>query len=45
MVVDGYWVLLAGEPDIYLHFFADITEYATERMFPGKECGEAAGCL
>lgn len=44
MVVDGYWVPLAGEPDIYLHFFADITEYAAEHMFPNKESGEVKGC-
>lgn len=44
MVVDGYWVPLAGEPDIYLHFFADITEYAAEHMFPRKEDGEVKGC-
>ncbi len=45
MVVDGYWVPLAGEPDIYLHFFADITAYAAGHMFPEKkECAESAGC-
>ena len=44
MVVDGYWVPLAGEKDIYLHFFADITEYAADRMFPKKECGAGSDC-
>lgn len=44
LVVDGYWVPLAGEKDIYLHFFADITEYAAEHMFPAKECSEGVGC-
>jgi hypothetical protein len=36
--------LLAGEPDIYLHFFADISEYAADRMFPKKKTAEATGC-
>ena len=44
MVVDGYWVPLAGEQDIYLHFFADISEYAAERMFPKKDSTEASHC-
>lgn len=44
MVIDGYWVPLAGEQDIYLHFFADITEYAADRMFPKKEAAEDTGC-
>lgn len=44
MVVDGYWVPLAGEPDIYLHFFADITEYAAEKMFPGAQLEKESGC-
>lgn len=44
MVVDGYWIPLAGEKDIYLHFFTDITEYAAERMFPKKECEVESGC-
>jgi hypothetical protein len=44
LVVDGYWVPLAGEQDIYLHFFADITEYAAEKMFPKKEATEESHC-
>jgi hypothetical protein len=44
LVMDGYWVPLAGEKDIYLHFSIDITEYAAERLFPKKECGEGNGC-
>lgn len=44
LVVDGYWVPLAGEQDIYLHFFADITEYAAEKMFPKKESTEESHC-
>lgn len=43
-VIDGYWVPLAGEKDIYLHFFADITEYAAEHMFPKKDCREGDHC-
>jgi hypothetical protein len=47
MVVDGYWVPLAGVEDIYLHFFSDISEWAADRMFPNKENAEPnkeAGC-
>ena len=44
LVVDGYWVPLAGEKDLFLHFFADITAYAAEHMFQEKECGESSGC-
>jgi len=43
MVLDSYWIPLAGVDDLYLHFSADITEYAAERMFPAKECSEAKG--
>ena len=43
MVLDSYWVPLAGEEDLYLHFSIDITEYAAGRMFPKKGCGEGAG--
>lgn len=43
-VLDSYWVPLAGEEDIYLHFSIDISKYAAERMFPGQACGEAGGC-
>jgi hypothetical protein len=43
MVLDSYWIPLAGVDDLYLHFSADITEYAAERMFPAKECNEAKG--
>lgn len=39
LVLDSYWVPLAGVEDIYLHFSIDITAYAAERLFPGK-CGE-----
>lgn len=44
LVVDGYWVPLAGEKDIYLHFFTDITEYAAEHMFPKSPCVEGKSC-
>jgi hypothetical protein len=37
-VLDSYWIPLAGADDLYLHFSADITDYAAERMFPAKEC-------
>ena len=33
-VIDAYWVPLAGQDNLYLHFNIDITEYASERQFP-----------
>lgn len=42
-VVDCYWIPLAGSEDLYVHFAIDITEYAAERMFPAKKCGETTG--
>jgi|GEM_PF-240108 len=50
LVVDGYWVPLAGKPDLYLHFFIDITPYAADHLFPhsgGNEkntCGAGGEC-
>ena len=44
MVLDSYWVPLAGEEDLYLHFSIDITEYAAGRLKPKKECGEGESC-
>jgi hypothetical protein len=44
MVLDSYWVPLAGAEDLYLHFSIDITEYAAGRLFPKKECGEGSSC-
>ena len=41
MVLDSYWIPLAGVEDIYLHFSIDITEYAADRLIP-KKCNEAA---
>jgi hypothetical protein len=44
-VLDSYWIPLAGEQDLYLHFSADISAYAAESMFPAKvETGTAHGC-
>lgn len=43
MVLDSYWVPLAGEKDMYLHFSIDISEYAAERMFPDK-CAAKSDC-
>jgi hypothetical protein len=40
MVLDSYWIPLAGEEDLYLHFSADITGYASHELFPKKGCGE-----
>jgi hypothetical protein len=47
-VVDGYWIPLAGSEDLFVHFSIDITEYAADRLFPGKqgvagsECGSCS---
>lgn len=43
-VLDSYWVPLAGEPDVFLHFSIDISDYAAERMFPQKGCEAGAEC-
>ena len=37
-VLDSYWIPLAGSEDLYLHFSADITEWARQDMIP-KKCG------
>jgi hypothetical protein len=44
-VLDSYWIPLAGEKDLYIHYSADISAYAAESMFPLKvEAGPAHGC-
>lgn len=42
-VLDSYWIPLAGNDDLYLHFAADITEWASDSLIP-KKCDAAAGC-
>lgn len=42
-VLDGYWIPLAGAEDLYVHYAVDITEYAADRLLPGK-CGAGSGC-
>jgi hypothetical protein len=42
-VLDSYWIPLAGSSDLFLHFAADITEWAKAEMVP-KTCAAAAGC-
>ena len=44
LVLDAYWIPLAGEKDIYLHYSADISPYAAEHMFPAKNNAVAHGC-
>lgn len=34
LVLDSYWIPLAGADDIYLHFSIDITDYAADRLIP-----------
>ncbi|BCS55400.1 hypothetical protein [Geobacter sp. SVR] len=45
-VLDSYWIPLAGSDELYLHFAADITEWAKKSMIPQKcEAGtDCAGC-
>lgn len=33
-VVDTYWIPLAGEEDLYIHFANDITEWAKDSLIP-----------
>ncbi|WP_029917473.1 hypothetical protein [Pelobacter seleniigenes] len=40
MVLDTYWIPLAGEPDLYIHFGIDITPYASDKMFPESMKGQ-----
>jgi len=46
-VVDSYWIPLAGAEDFFVHFATDITDYAADRLFPGKSsevtCSGCAG--
>ena len=42
-VVDTYWIPLAGEEDLYIHFANDITEWAKESLSP-KNCEDEASC-
>ena len=42
-VLDAYWIPLAGAEDLYVHFHNDITDYASERLIPGK-CESGSDC-
>jgi hypothetical protein len=33
-VLDSYWIPVAGENDLYVHFATDISDYAKAEMFP-----------
>ncbi|SNB45330.1 hypothetical protein [Geobacter sp. DSM 9736] len=44
-VLDSYWIPLSGSKELYLHFAADITEWAKEGMIPDKcATGTCAAC-
>ena len=44
-VVDSYWIPLAGHDDLFVHYAADITEWASGRLFPKKHEGRnGCGC-
>lgn len=42
-VLDSYWIPLAESDDLFLHFAADITEWAKESMIP-KGCDTGVDC-
>lgn len=42
-VLDSYWIPLADSEDLFLHFAADITEWAKESMIP-KGCDTNVDC-
>lgn len=42
-VVDTYWIPLAGDEDLYIHFANDISEWAKDSMIPNK-CETVTGC-
>jgi len=44
IVLDSYWIPLSGAEDIFIHFSIDITEYAADRLIPGKSGETQAGC-
>lgn len=35
--LDGYWIPVPGEPDIYVHFGSDITEYVKPELMAAGE--------
>jgi len=42
-VLDSYWIPLAGSDELFVHFGADITDWASERLSPKQRDG-AADC-
>lgn len=42
-VLDSYWIPLADSDELYVHYGADITEWASERLFP-KQCDGGVDC-
>lgn len=43
-VLDSYWIPLAGQDDIFLHFSIDITPYAAASLFPAKFEEQGSDC-
>lgn len=43
MVLDSYWIPLAGSDELFVHYGADITEWASEKLLP-KQCDTATDC-
>lgn len=42
-VLDSYWIPLAGSNELFVHYGADITEWASEKLLP-KQCDGAVDC-
>ena len=42
-VLDSYWVPLAGQDELYLHFSIDITSYSAANLLPIK-CEKESDC-
>ena len=42
-VLDSYWIPLAGSEELFLHFAADITEWAKDSLIP-QGCQDNTAC-
>lgn len=43
-VLDSYWIPLAGSDELYVHYGADITEWAAESLLPKQQCQSSVDC-
>jgi len=42
-VLDTYWIPLAGSDELFVHYGADITEWASVKLLP-QQCAAASDC-